>query len=61
VPGDLTEVEFIEKDSQRFSDTHGWGSAISDFDSRISYGIITRIQALRRSFVVLPGRPSEVI
>src|SRR5579864_8562476 len=27
VPGNLTEVEFIEKDSKRFSDTHGWGYA----------------------------------
>jgi hypothetical protein len=27
VPGPLTEVEFIEKDSRRFSDTHGWGYA----------------------------------
>jgi len=25
VPGDLTEVEFIVKDSKRFPDTHGWG------------------------------------
>jgi len=32
VPGDLTEVEFIEKDSKRFSDTHGWGYAMFDFD-----------------------------
>jgi Cytochrome P460 len=24
-PGPLTEVEFIEKDSKRFADTHGWG------------------------------------
>ena len=30
VPGDLTEVEFIEKDSKRFSDTHGWGYAMFD-------------------------------
>lgn len=25
VPGDQTVVEFIVKDSKRFSDTHGWG------------------------------------
>jgi len=25
VPGSLTEVEFIVKDSSRFADTHGWG------------------------------------
>ena len=29
VPGDLTAVEFIEKDSKRFSDTHGWDMASS--------------------------------
>jgi hypothetical protein len=28
VPGDLVGVEFIEKDSKRFSDTHGWGYAM---------------------------------
>ncbi|HEY2010617.1 MAG TPA: cytochrome P460 family protein [Rhizomicrobium sp.] len=33
VPGDLTEVEFIEKDSQKFSDTHGWGYAMFDYDA----------------------------
>lgn len=33
VPGDLTEVEFIVKDSQRFSDTHGWGYAMFDYDA----------------------------
>ena len=33
VPGDLTEVEFIEKDSKRFSDTHGWGYAVFDYDA----------------------------
>ena len=33
VPGDLTEVEFIEKDSKRFSDTHGWGYAMFDYDA----------------------------
>ena len=27
VPGPLTEVEFIEKNSKRFPDTHGWGYA----------------------------------
>ena len=32
VPGDLTEVEFIVKDSKRFSDTHGWGYAMFDYD-----------------------------
>ena len=25
MPGELFAVEFIEKDSKRFSDTHGWG------------------------------------
>jgi hypothetical protein len=33
VPGDLTEVEFIVKDSTRFSDTHGWGYAMFDYDA----------------------------
>ena len=33
VPGDLTEVEFIEKDSKRFPDTHGWGYAMFDYDA----------------------------
>ena len=32
VPGDLIEVEFIEKDSSRFSDKHGWGYAMFDHD-----------------------------
>jgi len=33
VPGDLAEVEFIVKDSKRFSDTHGWGYAMFDYDA----------------------------
>jgi hypothetical protein len=33
VPGDLTEVEFIEKDSKRFSDTHGWGYGTFEYDA----------------------------
>ena len=33
VPGDLTEVEFIVKDSTRFSDMHGWGYAMFDYDA----------------------------
>ena len=33
VPGDLTEVEFIMKDSKKFSDTHGWGYAMFDYDA----------------------------
>jgi|SRR5215469_471528 len=33
VPGDLTEVEFIVKDSKRFSTTHGWGYAMFDYDA----------------------------
>ena len=33
VPGDLTEVEFIEKDSKKFSDTHGWGYAMFDYNA----------------------------
>jgi hypothetical protein len=33
VPGILTEVEFIEKDAKRFSDTNGWGYAVFDYDA----------------------------
>ena len=33
VPGDLTEVEFIVKDSKRFADSHGWGYAMFDYDA----------------------------
>ncbi len=32
VPGDLVVVEFIVKDNKRFSDTHGWGYAMFDYD-----------------------------
>jgi hypothetical protein len=33
VPGDLTQVELIEKDSKRFSDTHGWGYGMFVYDA----------------------------
>ena len=33
VPGDLAAVEVIEKDSKRFSDTHGWGYATFEYDA----------------------------
>src|ERR1700721_1205378 len=33
VPGDLTQVELIEKDSMRFPDGHGWGFAMFDYDT----------------------------
>jgi hypothetical protein len=33
VPGVLAELEFIEKDSQRFPDTHGWGYAAFNYDA----------------------------
>jgi hypothetical protein len=33
VPGTLTELEFIEKDSKRFPDTHGWGYAAFKYDA----------------------------
>jgi hypothetical protein len=33
VPGDLTQVELIEKDSKRFSDSHGWGYGMFDYDT----------------------------
>ncbi len=32
VPGALKEVEFIEKDSKRFPDGHGWGYAVFDYN-----------------------------
>jgi hypothetical protein len=32
VPGDLTQVELIVKDSKRFSDSYGWGFAMFDYD-----------------------------
>src|ERR1700728_4686691 len=32
VPGDLTQVELIEKDSKKFPDGHGWGFAMFDYD-----------------------------
>ena|SRR3984885_10337115 len=32
VPGDLEQVEFIVKDSKRFSDTHGWGYGMFVYD-----------------------------
>src|SRR5277367_2620551 len=33
VPGPLTEVEFMEKDSKRFPDTKGWGYAAFKYDA----------------------------
>lgn len=33
VPGELVVAEFIEKDSVRFPDTHGWGYAMFDYDA----------------------------
>jgi hypothetical protein len=33
VPGNLVEVEFIEKDSKRFADSHGWGYGMFDYDA----------------------------
>jgi hypothetical protein len=33
VPGTLLEVELIEKDMNRFPDTHGWGYAVFDYDA----------------------------
>jgi len=33
VPGRLTEVEFIEKNAKRFSDTNGWGYAVFDYNA----------------------------
>ena len=33
VPGELTAVEFTEKGSKRFADTHGWGYGTFDYDA----------------------------
>jgi hypothetical protein len=33
VPGTLKALEFIEKDSKRFPDTHGWGYAVFEYDA----------------------------
>jgi hypothetical protein len=33
VPGRLTEVEFMEKDSKRFADTNGWGYGAFNYDA----------------------------
>ena len=33
VPGTLSRLEFIEKDSKRFPDTHGWAYADFDYDA----------------------------
>lgn len=33
VPGDLKNVDFIEKDSKRFPDSGGWGYAAFDYDT----------------------------
>jgi Cytochrome P460 len=33
VPGTLHDIDFMEKDSKRFSDTHGWGYSQFNYDS----------------------------
>jgi hypothetical protein len=33
VPGELFAVEFIEKDSKRFGDTHGWGYGTFEYQA----------------------------
>jgi len=33
VPGDFVGVEFIEKDSKKFADTHGWGYAMFYYEA----------------------------
>lgn len=33
VPGDFVGVEFIEKDSKRFAETHGWGYAMFYYEA----------------------------
>jgi hypothetical protein len=33
VPGNLLNVDFMEKDSKRFADSGGWGYAVFDYDT----------------------------
>jgi hypothetical protein len=33
VPGSLSNVDFMEKDSKRFADSGGWGYAVFDYDA----------------------------
>ena len=33
VPGSLVNVDFMEKDSKRFTDSGGWGYAVFDYDA----------------------------
>jgi len=33
VPGNLVNVDFMEKDSKRFADSGGWGYAVFDYDA----------------------------
>jgi hypothetical protein len=33
VPGELVQVELIEKDSKKFTDSHGWGYGMFDYDA----------------------------
>jgi len=33
VPGNLLNVDFMEKDGKRFSDSGGWGYAVFDYDA----------------------------
>jgi hypothetical protein len=33
VPGELLNVDFMEKDSKRFADSGGWGWAVFDYDA----------------------------
>jgi len=33
VPGNLLNVDFMEKDSKRFADSGGWGWAVFDYDA----------------------------
>jgi Cytochrome P460 len=32
MPGNLLNVDFMEKDSKRFADSGGWGYAVFDYD-----------------------------
>lgn len=51
VRGNLTEIEFMEKDSKRFADSNGWGFGVFEevSDERGSGGPAARRGATRKS------------
>ena len=57
VPGDLIAVEFIEKDSKRFPDTHGWGYGTFDHDPASVRSRLPRRPASRRRVTTPSAAP----